>query len=136
VATWLAGRGFAVDAVDISGPALAAGADLARRHGAGDRVRWWQHDLDAGLPTGCAGPYSVVVCQRFRDSARYPELAARLAPGGLLVVTVLSEVDDGPGPYRAPAGELLRAFDGLEVLHHVERDGEASLVARAPSRGS
>jgi SAM-dependent methyltransferase len=135
VAVWLAGRGFAVDAVDISGSALAAGADLARRHGAGDRVRWWHHDLDAGLPAGCAGPYAVVVCQRFRDPARYPDLAARLAPGGLLVVTVLSEVDEGPGPYRASAGELLRAFGGLEVLHHVERDGEAGLVARAPVTG-
>ena len=137
VATWLAGRdvphgGFVVDAVDISGSALAAGEELARRHGVGDRVRWWRHDVDAGLPAGCAGPYAVVVCQRFRDPARYPDLVARLAVGGLLVVTVLSEVDEGPGPYRAPAGELLRAFGALDVLHHVERDGEASLVARAP----
>jgi hypothetical protein len=93
-------------------------------------VRWRLHDLDTGLPAG--GPYDVVVCQRFRDPARYPELAARLAPGGLLVVTVLSEVDEGPGPFRAPAGELRAAFGGLEELHHVERAGEASLVARAP----
>jgi hypothetical protein len=70
------------------------------------------------------------VCQRFRDPARYPELAARLAPGGLLVVTVLSEVGEGPGPFRAPAGELRAAFGGLEVLHHAERDGEAGIVAR------
>jgi 2-polyprenyl-3-methyl-5-hydroxy-6-metoxy-1,4-benzoquinol methylase len=130
VATWLACRGFTVDAIDISGSALAAAEDLARRHGVGDRVRWWQHDVDTGLPAGCVGPYAVVVCQRFRDPARYPELAARLAPGGLLVVTVLSEVGEGPGPFRAPAGELRAAFGALDVLHHVERDGEASIVAR------
>lgn len=134
VAVWLAARGFVVDAIDISPVALDAGQELAARVGVADRLRWCLHDLDAGLPG--AGPYEIVVCQRFRNPARYPELVARLAPGGLLVVTVLSEVDEGPGPYRAPAGELLHAFDGLEVLHHVELDGEASLVARAPSRGS
>jgi 2-polyprenyl-3-methyl-5-hydroxy-6-metoxy-1,4-benzoquinol methylase len=131
VAVWLAAHGFAVDAVDVSPVGLAAGQELAAAEGVA--VRWRLHDLDAGLPAG--GPYDVVVCQRFRDPARYPELAARLAPGGLLVVTVLSEVDAGPGPFRAPAGELRAAFDGLEELHHVERAGEASLVARAPLTG-
>jgi 2-polyprenyl-3-methyl-5-hydroxy-6-metoxy-1,4-benzoquinol methylase len=133
VAVWLAMRGFAVDAVDVSPVALEAGRALADREGVVDRVRWWLHDLDRGIPG--AGPYDVVVCQRFRDPARYRELAVRLAPGGLLVVTVLSEVGEGPGPFRASAGELRAAFRGLEVLHDVERDGEASLVARAPVSG-
>jgi hypothetical protein len=105
---------------------LDSGRGLAAREGV--TVRWWLHDLDAGLPG--ADTYDVVVCQRFRDPARYPELVARLAPGGLLVVTVLSEVGEGPGPFRAPAGELRAAFGALEVLHHAERDGEASIVAR------
>jgi hypothetical protein len=96
----------------------------------GDRVRWWCHDLDAGLPAGCAGPYALVVCQRFRDPALYPVLAQRLAVDGLLVVTVLSEVDGAPGPFRARRGELLAAFTGLEVLAHAEAEGEAHLVAR------
>jgi 2-polyprenyl-3-methyl-5-hydroxy-6-metoxy-1,4-benzoquinol methylase len=126
VAVWLAARGFAVDAVDVSPVALDAGRELAGREGVA--VRWWLHDLDAGLPG--AGSFDVVVCQRFRDPAGYPELVARLAPGGLLVVTVLSEVGEGPGPFRASAGELLAAFGALDVLHHVERDGEASIVAR------
>jgi 2-polyprenyl-3-methyl-5-hydroxy-6-metoxy-1,4-benzoquinol methylase len=129
VAVWLAARGFAVDAVDVSPVALEAGRELAAREGVAELVRWWLHDLDRGIPG--AGHYDVLVCQRFRDPARYGELAARLAPGGLLVVTVLSEVGEGPGPFRAPPGELPAAFGGLEVLHHVERDGEASLVAHA-----
>jgi SAM-dependent methyltransferase len=131
VAVWLARRGLAVDAVDISPAGLAAGALLAATHGVRDRVRWIAHDLDRGLPTGCAGPYEVVVCQLFRDPARYPDLAAALAPGGLLAVTVLSEVGAGPGPFRAPPGELRAAFSGLEVLLDREGDGEASLLARS-----
>ncbi|WP_232663584.1 class I SAM-dependent methyltransferase [Pseudonocardia sp. TRM90224] len=124
VAAWLAERGFAVDAVDVSPVAIAAGERLA------PGVRWWCHDLDRGLPDGCVGPYDVVVCQRFRDLTLYPVLRRVLAPGGLLVVTVLSEVDDEPGPFRAPAGELLAEFGDLDVVAHREGDGEASLVAR------
>ncbi len=129
VAVWLALRGFAVDALDVSEAGLRGGAELARRHGVADRVRWVRTDLDDGLPGRPAG-YDVVVCQRFRDPALYPALAASLRPGGLLVVTVLSEVGDRGGRFRAPPGELLGAFGDLEVLDHVEGDGEASLLAR------
>lgn len=120
---WLAARGFTVDAVDVSAVGLAATA--------GTGVRTIEHDLDGGLPPSCPGPYDVVVCQRFRDPARYPQLQAALAPGGLLVITVLSEVDDEPGPYRARPGELRAAFADLEVLVDIEGNGEASLVGRA-----
>ena len=124
VAAWLAARGFAVDAVDVSPVGLAAGARLA------PEVHWIRHDLTAGLPA--AGPYDVVVCQRYRDPALYPALAAALAPGGLLVVSVLSRVGDSGGRFRAAPGELAAAFPGLDLLAHAERDGEAALVARAP----
>lgn len=133
VAVWLAARGFVVDAVDASRAGLAAGEGLARGCGVAGRVRWWCHDLDSGLPEACAGPYDVVVCQRFRDPALYPVLAARLGAGGLLVVTVLSEVGAGPGRWRAPAGELASAFGALEILDHRERDGEANIAARRRS---
>lgn len=125
VAVWLALRGLDVDAVDVSPAGLAAGAALATAHGV--TLRWREADLDAGLP---AGRYDAVVCQRFRDPALYPAFRAALTPGGLLVLTVLSEVGDEGGRFRASPGELLSAFGGLEVLHHDERDGEATLVAR------
>ena len=131
VAVWLARRGLAVDAVDVSPAGLAVGARLAAAHGV-DRIRWIAHDLDRGLPAGCAGPYDVVVCQLFRDPARYEDLAAALVPGGLLAVTVLSEVGAAPGPFRASPGELRAAFSGLEVLLDREGDGEAMLLARSP----
>jgi SAM-dependent methyltransferase len=134
VAVWLALRGLAVDAVDVAAAGLAAGARLATRHGVGDRVRWIAHDLDDGLPDGCTGPYDVVVCQLFRDPDRYGALTAALAPGGLLAVSVLSEVGAAPGPFRARPGELRAAFAGLDLLLDREGDGEAALLARAPMR--
>ena len=132
VAVWLARRGLLVDAVDVSPVGLAAGARLAAAAGVAGRIRWIAHDLDDGLPPGCRGSYDVVVCQLFRDPRRYADLTAALAPGGLLAITVLSEVDAGPGPFRALPGELRAAFSGLDVLRHRERDGEATLLARAP----
>lgn len=124
VAAWLADRGFAVDAVDVSPVGLAAGAALA------PGVTWIAHDLTLGLPV--TGPYDVVVCQRYRDPALYPALVDVLAPGGLLVVTVLSGVGDSGGPFRAVPGELEAAFGHLRVLASEEGNGEASLVALAP----
>jgi SAM-dependent methyltransferase len=127
VAVWLARRGLAVDAVDVSPVALAAGRALA-----GDApVRWVTADLDDGLPV--TGPYDVVVCQRFRAPALYPALAGALAAGGLLAVSVLSAAGDTGGPFRATPGELLAAFGHLDVLHHEETAGQAHLVARAGS---
>lgn len=132
VAVWLAGRGLTVDAVDAAPAGLAAGAAAAAAHGVAARVHWVEHDLDAGLPPGCRGPYDLVVCQRFRDPALYPALAAAVRPGGVLAVTVLSRVGAAPGPFRAESGELRVAFAGWALLVDVEGGGQASLVARAP----
>lgn len=131
-AVWLAERGLDVDAVDIAPAALAAGAKLAAGRGVSEQVRWVVHDLDAGLPWQCRGGYAVVVCHRFRDPSLYGALADALAPGGLLTLAVLSEVDAGPGPFRAPAGELRAAFAGLTVLADEEGGGQATLLARRP----
>jgi SAM-dependent methyltransferase len=128
VAVWLATRGLATDAVDASPAGLALGRELAAR--AGVSVGWIEADLEAGLPV--SGPYDVVVCQRYREPALYPALVEVLATGGLLVLTVLSTVGDAGGRFRAAPGELLAAFGGeLEVIDHVEGDGEASLLARS-----
>ncbi|WP_214408175.1 methyltransferase domain-containing protein [Pseudonocardia lacus] len=132
VAVWLAARGFVVDAVDISPVALEALAALAERHGVADRVRTHRHDLDAGLPAGTSSGYDLVVCQRFRDPARYPALAAAPVPGGLLAITVLS---GGDGPFRAAPGELRAAFAALEVIEYREGDGEQALLARRTGAG-
>lgn len=128
MAVWLALRGLAVEAVDLSPVGLAHARALADR--AGVDVTWVEADLDDGLPV--SGIYDVVVCQRFRDPALYPALVDALAPGGLLVITVLSEVGDTGGAFRAAPGELLAAFSHLDVLAHAEGGGEASLLACRP----
>jgi hypothetical protein len=43
---------------------------------------------------------------------------------------VLSEVGAGPGTYRAPPGELIAAFAGLDLIDEGEGDGIAWLMAR------
>ncbi|MEJ2870262.1 class I SAM-dependent methyltransferase [Actinomycetospora sp. OC33-EN08] len=126
VAVWLAQRGLTVDAVDAAPAGLALGRELAAREGV--TVHWVEADLDEGLPV--TGGYDVVVCQRFRDPALYRPLAGLLAPGGVLVVTVLSVVGDAGGRFRAGPGELRAAFADLDVLVDEEGGGEAHLVAR------
>ncbi|KLI07297.1 SAM-dependent methyltransferase [Mycolicibacterium conceptionense] len=132
-AVWLAQRGLHVRGIDVSSVAIDRAKRSAIRHGVAGRCRFEVADLDDGLP---AGPQvDVVLCHRFRDPGLYPALSARLKPGGLLAVCVLSEVGAEPGRFRAAAGELEAAFAGLETFEAGEADGEAWLLARAPVTG-
>lgn len=127
-AVWLAGRGLDYLGVDVSPVAVGLARDLVARSGLADRCRFEVVDLDHGLPPG--PPVDVLLCYFFRDPRLDRAIVERLAPGGLLAMVVLSEVDVGPGRFRAPPGELLAAFGELEVLAAGEGDGEAWLVAR------
>ena len=124
---WLARRGLDVVGLDVSGVAVDQARDLDDT----GRCRFEQVDLDDGLPPG--PPVDVLLCHRFRDPRLYDAMRARLAPGGLLAVAVLSEVGAEPGPFRAPPGELTAAFADVDVLDHGEADGLAWLLARSPS---
>jgi hypothetical protein len=129
---WLAGRGLHVVALDVSPVAIATVVESAAAAGLSGRVDARVTDLDAGLPPEPA-TVDVIVCQRFRQPALYPQFADRLRPGGIGLVTVLSEVGtDSPGVFHAPPGELPAAFDrpDIDVLHHDERAGQASIVFR------
>ncbi|MFV8050817.1 class I SAM-dependent methyltransferase [Mycobacterium sp. 48b] len=132
-ALWLARRGLRVQGLDVSAVAITQARESAVRHGVAERCRFDVADLDEGLPDG--SPVDVVLCHRFRDPGLYPALAARLRPGGLLAICVLSEVGADPGRFRATAGEVEAAFTGLETLAAGEGDGQAWLVARAPATG-
>ncbi len=98
-ALWLAGRGLSYWGFDVSPVAVGLARDLARRRGVGDRCRFDVVDLDDGLPEG--PPVDVVLCHFFRDPRLDRAIIERLAPGGLLAIAVCSEVDVGPGPFRA-----------------------------------
>lgn len=127
-AVWLAERGMTVHGVDVSPVAVRAARELARRRGVTAHCCFDAMDLDDGLPAG--GLVDVLLCSMFRDRRLDAAVVARLAPGGLLAVSALSEVGAAPGPFRAHAGELTEAFGGLDVIACAEADGQAWLLAR------
>ncbi len=132
-AVWLARRGLDVVALDVSQEAIDLTRAAASAGGVADRVDARVVDLDLGVPPQL-GSFDVIVCQRFRAVELYPTFLERLRPGGVCVVTVLSEAGaDSPGAYHAPPGELIHAFDrhDVEVLAHTEGNGSASIVVRA-----
>lgn len=128
-AVWLAERGLTVWGVDVSAVAIEQAQELARRHGVSDRCRFRVADLDDGLPPG--PQVDMIHCHRFRDPRLYQAMVDRLMPGGLLAISVLSEVGSQPGLFRAAPGELDVAFARLQALAAGEGDGEAWLLARA-----
>lgn len=127
-AVWLAERGLTVWGVDVSAVAIEQAHALADRHGVSDRCRFSVADLDDGLPPG--PPVEMILCHRFRDPRLYPAMVSRLTPGGVLAISVLSEVGSQPGFFRAAAGELDVAFADLQALAAGEGDGQAWLLAR------
>lgn len=127
-AVWLARRGLDVRGVDISPVAVRHARDLAERAGVADHCRFDVADLDAGLPPGPS--VAAVVCHRFRARHLDRQIVDRLQAGGVLAVSVLSEVDAAPGPFRAAPGELTRAFAGLDLIAAGEGGGQAWLLAR------
>jgi len=128
-AVWLATRGLTVYGVDISSIAVRFARELAERNGVGDRCTFRVVDLDVGLPDG--PPFDAIVCHLFRDARLDKAIIERLAPGGLLAIAVLSEVDHGPGPFRVARGELRAAFNSLTTIAEGEGDGRAWLLAKA-----
>ncbi|MGU3649928.1 class I SAM-dependent methyltransferase [Mycolicibacterium sp. A43C] len=125
-AVWLARRGLRVNAVDVSAVAIARARRFAEQSAVS--VVFDVVDLDDGLPPG--EPVDVLLCHKFRDTALYGSMLARLKPAGLLAISVLSEVDAAPGRFRAVAGELRSAFGDLDVIDDGEGGGQAWLVGR------
>lgn len=125
---WLARRGLSVWGVDVSPVAIEQAQELAHRLDVTDRCRFSVVDLDDGLPPG--PPVDMILCHLFRDRRLYPAMVDRLVAGGLLAISVLSEVGAQPGFFRASAGELDDAFADLHVLAAGEGDGQAWLLAR------
>jgi SAM-dependent methyltransferase len=135
---WLAARGLHVIALDVSPVAIDRVRAAADAAGFTDRLDARVVDLDDGIPEGTPSA-DVIVCQRFRHPQLYPSIIEHLAPGGIAIVTVLSEVGlsevglaQPPGPFHARAGELVTAFnsDEVEILHASEADGTATIMVR------
>lgn len=128
-ALWLARRGLDVLAVDGSDVAISVARRAASRLWLEERCRFELHDLDLGLPSG--PPVDLITCHLFSAPGLDSELFDRLRPGGVLAITVLSEVGGDTGPFRVHPGELLDRLTGLDVRHHREGEGIATAVAVA-----
>ena len=126
---WLAARGLSVLGLDVSVVAIEQARRLAVEAGFDARCRFEVHDLDLGLPDGL--PVDLVVCHRFNAPDLDAAMLERLLPGGVLALTVLSEVGAEAGLFRVAAGELLERFADAHVLAHHEGEGQATIVVQA-----
>lgn len=129
-ALWLARRGLQVWGVDISTVAIDHARASAAQWQVADRCRFDVVDLDHGLPPGA--PVDVALCHRFWAPELRDAVIERLASGGLLAISVLSEVGAASGRYRAAPGELVAAFGDLDKVCSGEGHGIAWLLARKP----
>ncbi|MDE0661619.1 MAG: class I SAM-dependent methyltransferase [Gammaproteobacteria bacterium] len=143
-AIYLANRGFAVDAVDISRVALERG-----RADAGELpIRWIECDLDDGFEASV--DYDLIVNIRYVNLPLVSTLLASLSPGGVLIIEQhLATAADVVGPknpaYRVDRGDLGRVANGM-IIERIDerliddpdgrRAGLARLVARKPGRSS
>ena len=132
----LAAHGYAVDAMDISGVALAGARE--RAGAAGVEVNWIETDLER--PDIACGAYDVIVVARFLERPLIPRLIDALRPGGHVVYDhhCITPADVG-GPtshrFRARPNELLDRFRALRVLFYEEGittdpDGSRMALAR------
>ena len=131
---WLVSRGLDVLSIDVSPRAIALLDEAVATLGVEDHIDTSVHDTDRGLPRDATG-FTLIICQRYRVPDLYPELVERLAPGGVLCLTVLSAagLDGDAGPFHAPAGELTRVFapmTNVEIVRWSEGEGTASIVVR------
>lgn len=126
---WLAERGLEVIGVDVSPVAVDQSRQRAADAGLSDQCRFQVHDLDQGLPDGPR--VELVTCHLFNAPDLDGLMLQRLVPGGVLAVTVLSEVGAEPGPFRVGAQELVARFAAAKVLGHREGNGQATIVVQA-----
>ena len=120
-AIYLAGLGFAVDAIDISAEALAIG----RARASALSICWLEHDLDSGFAPDES--YDVIVNIRFVNLPLLESLLPSLRPNGVLIVEqhLATSRDDVIGPknpaFRVAPGELARLAAAL-TIERVEED--------------
>ena len=146
-ALFLAARGMRVTAVDAS--RVGVGLTLSRARERGLEVDARVADLERGEFTIEEGAYDLVCDFYYLQRDLFPRMRAALRAGGLLVAAI-HMVDEDPRAkpmnpdFLLRPGELLAAFAGLEILHHLETKGHdpdagehtrrsAELIARKKS---
>ena len=129
-ALYLAARGFAAHAWDISPVAVKALSDRARRNGLPLAAQ--QRDVSADPPE--PETFDIIVVSRFLDRAIAPAICDALRKHGLLFYqTFIREKTGDTGPnnpaYRLEANELLRLFQSLHLIYYHE-EGNVGDTAR------
>jgi len=113
---FLAEKGFAVDAVDIS---TVATQHLAARD---PSINVICQDIDAWkIPQN---RYELVVNVRFLDRRLFPMIQAGLRPGGVLIFE--SFMGGKKDEYCLKQNELLQAFQSLHIVHYQENQSDHS----------
>jgi len=123
VARWLARRGLAVTALDVS----PVGLELARSQAeqVGLRLETCQRDLTREpLPEG-EGPWTVISCFHYLQRDLFPALRAALAPGGFLVVEIatvrnLERHAKPSSRFLLELGEIMDLVGDLKVDYYRE----------------
>ena len=135
-AIWLASRGWAVTAADISTAALAIATRNAAAAGLSDAITWERHDLAASLP---GGTFDLVAVAYLHSPVELPRTrilrssAEAVAPGGTLVIighapSRSHRHADLPSPQRVvedlalPAGQWQLRTSDLRVTEHAFAD--------------
>jgi SAM-dependent methyltransferase len=135
-AIWLAGRGWQVTAVDISGAAVRRGQEHAATHEeqVAKRIEWIEADLTAWQPG--EGRYDLVATHFLhlpgaRDGL-FGRLAEAVAPGGTLLVVGhdLSDPRAAAAHHQAEG----RQFTAEEVAADLDPDGWDISFAGARTR--
>ena len=135
VACWLARRGHAVTAADVS----PVGLELARQRAAGAGLTLETVQVDLAEQPPPAGPWDVITCFAYLQRDLFPALVAALAPAGVLVceIATVRNLERHPRPSRRfllEEGELRRLVAPLEPVYAWEGWAGGRAVARVVAR--
>src|SRR5262245_948577 len=138
LARFWAARGLAALAVDVSPEGLRLAREAAAREGLVLETQPLDLERDP-LP---AGPFAAISCFHYLQRALFPELIARLAPGGVLAceIATLRNLERHAKPsarFLLHDGELARLLAQLETVWSFEGwSADGRCVARAVARRS
>ena len=129
-ALWLARRGLTVHAWDYS----EAGIRYPRAEAEERRLAIRVEVRDVVLKPPEMERFDLLVVSHFLDRGLMPALLAAVRPGGLLYYQTFLVGHPGPGPrnpdFLLRPGELSGYCENWGILHSLEKDGQAQLVAR------
>lgn len=133
-AIFLAERGYAVDAIDISEAGLEIARERAAERGVSDAIEFVREDVEEyDLPREA---YDVIVVAHYYSLNVIPALKRALAPGGVLLYEHRLQPPEGSRRFRFRSNGLPRACLDLRIVRYdepmeiTEEDATVRLVAR------